>query len=194
MNGTATTHCTRVAILLVLTLLLSSNVGNAGDPPSPSVEQARAILDATGVRGGLVVHLGCGDGALTARAQQDIWIEEVAGVMNLETIYSRSGVINLTSVGSMVDALDLEFTNLEAGTIVLISGDAIGEPGVGGMPNYLDINVTNLNGTLTATAVNNIFLSETEGDFRVRNVLSTMGDVDLDAAVSIVDAVDLVGS
>ena len=29
-------------------------------------EQARAILDATGVRGGLVVHLGCGDGRLTA--------------------------------------------------------------------------------------------------------------------------------
>jgi len=27
---------------------------------------ARQILDATGVRGGLVVHLGCGDGALTA--------------------------------------------------------------------------------------------------------------------------------
>lgn len=29
-------------------------------------ESARAILDATGVRGGLVVHLGCGDGRLTA--------------------------------------------------------------------------------------------------------------------------------
>ncbi len=29
-------------------------------------EQARRLLDATGVRGGLVVHLGCGDGRLTA--------------------------------------------------------------------------------------------------------------------------------
>jgi len=29
-------------------------------------EQARRILDATGVRGGLVVHLNCGDGKLTA--------------------------------------------------------------------------------------------------------------------------------
>ena len=29
-------------------------------------EEARRILDATGVRGGLVVHVGCGDGALTA--------------------------------------------------------------------------------------------------------------------------------
>jgi len=31
-----------------------------------SREQARQILEATGVRGGLVVHLGCGDGRLTA--------------------------------------------------------------------------------------------------------------------------------
>lgn len=27
---------------------------------------ARDILDATGVKGGLIVHLGCGDGKLTA--------------------------------------------------------------------------------------------------------------------------------
>ncbi len=33
---------------------------------APEADQARSILDATGVRGGLVVHLGCGDGRLTA--------------------------------------------------------------------------------------------------------------------------------
>ncbi|MEA3366863.1 MAG: class I SAM-dependent methyltransferase, partial [Planctomycetota bacterium] len=32
----------------------------------PADDQAEAILKATGVRGGLVVHLGCGDGRLTA--------------------------------------------------------------------------------------------------------------------------------
>ena len=31
-----------------------------------SADQAQDILDATGVQGGLVVHLGCGDGTLTA--------------------------------------------------------------------------------------------------------------------------------
>ncbi len=36
----------------------------AGQMPVP--QQAREILDATGVKGGLVVHLGCGDGRLTA--------------------------------------------------------------------------------------------------------------------------------
>jgi len=38
-------------------------------PPAaaqPVEQQARSILEATGVRGGLVVHLGCGDGHLTA--------------------------------------------------------------------------------------------------------------------------------
>ena len=29
-------------------------------------EQARQLLDASGVKGGVVVHLGCGDGKLTA--------------------------------------------------------------------------------------------------------------------------------
>jgi len=33
---------------------------------SAAEERARQILDATGVKGGLVVHLGCGDGKLTA--------------------------------------------------------------------------------------------------------------------------------
>jgi len=33
--------------------------------PTPQ-EEARSILDATGVKGGLIVHLGCGDGQLTA--------------------------------------------------------------------------------------------------------------------------------
>src|SRR3989304_3351502 len=34
----------------------------AADPAT----EARTILDATGVKGGLIVHLGCGDGRLTA--------------------------------------------------------------------------------------------------------------------------------
>ncbi len=35
-------------------------------PPIDHAALAREILDATGVRGGLVVHLGCGDGKLAA--------------------------------------------------------------------------------------------------------------------------------
>ena len=42
--------------------LLSAYAAAQADP----AEQARQILAATGVKGGLVVHLGCGDGTLTA--------------------------------------------------------------------------------------------------------------------------------
>ena len=35
-------------------------------PQSDPATLARQILDATGVRGGLIVHLGCGNGELTA--------------------------------------------------------------------------------------------------------------------------------
>ena len=40
--------------------------GFAADEASSEAAQARQVLEASGVRGGLVVHLGCGDGKLTA--------------------------------------------------------------------------------------------------------------------------------
>ena len=47
-----------VIIISALTLLVT--------PGRADTQQARQILDATGVRGGLVVHIGCGDGKLTS--------------------------------------------------------------------------------------------------------------------------------
>ncbi|HUT32895.1 MAG TPA: PQQ-binding-like beta-propeller repeat protein [Planctomycetota bacterium] len=38
----------------------------AGSALPPEAQRAKQILDATGVRGGLLVHVGCGDGRLTA--------------------------------------------------------------------------------------------------------------------------------
>ena len=51
----------RAGVICVLLM-----VARALAAPGAEGEQARAILDATGVRGGLVVHVGCGDGRLTA--------------------------------------------------------------------------------------------------------------------------------
>ncbi len=48
-------------VLTVLLLALAPRIG-LGEPG----EQARKMLEATDTRGGLVVHLGCGDGMLTA--------------------------------------------------------------------------------------------------------------------------------
>jgi len=47
------------------TLAATANASRP-DAASPEQTQARSILDATGVTGGLVVHLGCGDGKMTA--------------------------------------------------------------------------------------------------------------------------------
>jgi outer membrane protein assembly factor BamB len=58
----------RGAILSIMVTVVLVAVLEAADQPGRTTDSARAhqILQASGVRGGLVVHLGCGDGKLTA--------------------------------------------------------------------------------------------------------------------------------
>ena len=59
-TGRATRHVGRTAILCILATIWALGAGaRAG-------AQAKEIVEATGVTGGLIVHLGCGDGRLTA--------------------------------------------------------------------------------------------------------------------------------
>lgn len=58
-------HSSLAVIAVLLLALSSSQVGSAAEARSASA-QASEILKATSVTGGLVVHLGCGDGELTA--------------------------------------------------------------------------------------------------------------------------------
>ena len=53
----------RITLCLVVSLCL---LPVAIAQPTLQKQQARQILEATGVKGGLVVHVGCGDGKLTA--------------------------------------------------------------------------------------------------------------------------------
>jgi len=53
-------------VVLVLALVVAPCVPNVKQRSSSERKQARQILDASGVKGGLVVHIGCGDGRLTA--------------------------------------------------------------------------------------------------------------------------------
>ena len=53
-----------LSILVVCLLLCTANA-----MARPADDQAAAIFQATGVQGGLIVHLGCGDGTLTAALQ-----------------------------------------------------------------------------------------------------------------------------
>jgi 2-polyprenyl-3-methyl-5-hydroxy-6-metoxy-1,4-benzoquinol methylase len=43
----------------------------AGHAEAGSEDQAQEILDQTGIQGGLIVHLGCGDGKLTAALRRN---------------------------------------------------------------------------------------------------------------------------
>ncbi len=53
-------------VLASLTLVVSSSVMAADNASRLQPAQAEQILDATGFGGGLIIHLGCGDGELTA--------------------------------------------------------------------------------------------------------------------------------
>ena len=61
--------CTRnyATVALLLALLTPGFTALAADTPGDQyAARARQILDDSGVTGGLVVHLGCNDGRLTA--------------------------------------------------------------------------------------------------------------------------------
>ncbi|MHC4170593.1 MAG: hypothetical protein ACYSWQ_26950, partial [Planctomycetota bacterium] len=53
---------TRTICVLWSLCALSGAMGG----PGADAQQARQILDDTAVKGGLIVHVGCGDGKLTA--------------------------------------------------------------------------------------------------------------------------------
>ncbi len=55
---------TSIVVSLVLAFILQ--VGCVEQDSSSELEQSRQILDASGVKGGLIVHVNCGDGKLTA--------------------------------------------------------------------------------------------------------------------------------
>ncbi len=58
--------CISTSIVMSLVLAIILHLGCAEQDSSSELEQAQQILDASGVKGGLIVHLNCGDGKLTA--------------------------------------------------------------------------------------------------------------------------------
>jgi outer membrane protein assembly factor BamB len=53
-------------MMLKMATVILASLAVAGAAQAAPADQAAEILEATGVRGGLVVHVGCGDGMLTA--------------------------------------------------------------------------------------------------------------------------------
>ena len=58
--------------------------------------------------------------------------------MNVETIYSAAGTVHLAADGSIVDALNNDFTKVKAVRVELTPAARSGRPG-SGQPDYLEI-------------------------------------------------------
>ena len=58
-------HCRATELTTIVSTVLAVALGNT-NAATDARATARTILDASNIRGGLVVHLGCGDGAVTA--------------------------------------------------------------------------------------------------------------------------------
>ena len=60
--------CLSLGVLPTVVVTVSVGVGKAAEIVAKPAERARAreIIDATSVAGGLIVHVGCGDGKLAA--------------------------------------------------------------------------------------------------------------------------------
>ena len=71
MGHRAPAHWGYAVVALATTWALCLGASAAGSDAAAARDAARKILEATGIRGGLVVHLGCGDGTLTAALRAD---------------------------------------------------------------------------------------------------------------------------
>ncbi|MDP2084687.1 MAG: hypothetical protein Q8K20_05785, partial [Gemmobacter sp.] len=180
-----------------LRIRAQGNITNASGSGATNVVSDNLLLEAgSGAIGGagnanrFYINLSP-DATLTARSGGSIFVTERQGNMNVATIYSQSGDVNLVAQGSILDALNTTFVNIEANSITLNAQTGT----IGADGNALDIEARGDTGAalglLTATAEGSIVLAEQFGDMNIRNVLSRTGDVTLEAALSIFDAVDI---
>lgn len=147
-----------------------------------------------------------GSGTLTASAQSDIFLTEVAGPLNVSQVSSNTGNVNLTAAagdlnlgtvnslagtatrtasGSILDATNTPASNINAVNINLTAQTGT----IGASTNALDMDSSNATtGKVNASAQGDINLTEVTGDLRVGQVTSATGNVNLTApSGSIVD-------
>ena len=120
-----------------LTLPLSAFAARAQGDDAAARKQAESIFAATGVKGGLVVHLGCGDGRLTAALRKD----EAYAVHGLDTDparvdkarkYIRSLGLYGPASAETFDGKHLPYTdNLVNMVVMRGTGDGIRDAGYG---------------------------------------------------------------
>ncbi len=129
----------------------------------------RVILE--GAHGGigsvdapLLVNLGIGT-ALTARAAGDIYLTELDGNMNVDTMFSKEDIY-LIADGSILDAFNSTEMNVRADSVSLTAGGSVGED-----DEALDV-LNGLEGEITATS------GAGEGiNLNVPSAFGTFGDI-----------------
>ncbi|MHC4585565.1 MAG: outer membrane protein assembly factor BamB family protein [Planctomycetota bacterium] len=78
-------HCSIIKLWMLILPAVCLFAGTAQAKKNDAAAQAKEIIDITGVQGGIVVHLGCGDGKLTAALR----INDSYTVHGLETNPAR---------------------------------------------------------------------------------------------------------
>ena len=124
---------------------------------------------------------------LTARATLDVHIAEQAGDMEVDFVFSE-GNVALVADGSIVDGKNDDLSNVESDSLYLNAGTSgLATGGVGTSGNFFDVDIPFI-GQLDVDAVGDIYLADTVGEMPIGQIKSTMGNVSLQAAVSIIDA------
>lgn len=117
------------SLLTLAVLSLPMQAGAADDNPAAA---ARNLLDESGVQGGLVVHLGCGDGALTAALRADDRYlvhgldRDPANVSRAREVIREQGLTGHVSVET-IDGSHLPYTDNLVNLIVVESAGDVPE-------------------------------------------------------------------
>jgi len=169
-----------------------SLINGTGNQSTVNVAGENVVLEAaTGAIGSdtdkILINVAAGT-TITARAQNDIYLSETQGNMDVGTLYSEQGGIALVSqTGAIVDGLNHAYANISAQDWLILSA----ETGVGEEGNRLELDMKGEGDFLDIfTQSGDIHLEELVGDMNINRVQTNNGDVELVAQTSILDIAD----
>ncbi|MCP4992917.1 MAG: calcium-binding protein, partial [Gammaproteobacteria bacterium] len=130
-------------------------------------------------------------GRLTARSSNNINLKAINHDLLVDTIYSSNGTVTITAEKSILNGNEDDQWNINASALTLLSGASIGASGnaLNTELPLLDISKPSGYAVLGVTAADDVYINEVSGDMNVA-LITAGGDINLMAAVSILDAND----
>jgi Ca2+-binding RTX toxin-like protein len=164
-----------IALLTVSGSIVDDDNDSATDIEARDIN-LRAVLGGLGAFGNAVDIDSSNDrpGIIAARAFGSIYLTETLGDMRVEQVASTDADVTLTaSVASILDALDDPQPEAVASNLRLEAPNG----GIGTGVNVFEVDTSNpRRGVLNATARQDIFVTEVEGDLYLSRVISTEDD------------------